>query len=90
MFKFNNMSAAQLDQAVEQFKRNAETPVHGPPEDAGEKLTAAVKRRLASSSRVAFFASAPDEPTFAQKIVDATKKILATRNGHTAPASKTG
>jgi hypothetical protein len=78
MFKFMGTihSAADLAEQVEQFKRGLDTPVQGPPEDFGQRLKEATRRRLAPGGRLASImahVSAEDE-SFGQKVKRAAQE----------------
>jgi hypothetical protein len=85
MFKFTSpvMAAADLQEMVEQAKRDLSTPVQGPPGPSfGEKLKQAVKRKVgASYSRIQ--ASVPADESFGQKLKRVTRERAArSRNSH--------
>ena len=71
MFKFTSpiMSAADLQEQVEQLKRGLGKPVQGPPDDFGQRLKEATRRRVAPfrGNRIQAHVKAEDE-TFADKL----------------------
>lgn len=79
-FKFtsNTMNAAELDRMVEQFKRNAETPVQGPPESFDDRLREALKRRSGAHGRIqASVTRAPMAESFGEKLKREVQKRQA-------------
>jgi hypothetical protein len=69
------MTASDLQQWVEQIKRGLDKPVQGPPEDSGDKLKDAVKRRLHPAGGIfgSVRASANDN-SFAERLRKAVKQ----------------
>ena len=75
-FKFCGQitNAADLQHVVEQFKRNAETPVRNAEPTFGDRLKAAVKLKLGGASYSRTQASAKDDDSFGNKLRKAVQK----------------
>ena len=82
LVKFNGTitNEADLSRRVEQFARDANTPVQGAAEDFRDCLRAAVSRRLAKNHGLAASSRPAAAETFAGKVADAVKARLAQRS----------
>jgi hypothetical protein len=70
------MTTPELQKQVEQVKRHLDTPVQDASEDFAEKLKRATQQR-AGKARAGVRASNDD--SFERKLVDATKRLAASR-----------
>lgn len=74
------ISASDLQERVEEMRRNSETPVRGAELDFGQRLKTATKRRVAAFQGSPINAHVQASDDFAEQLKQATKQRGASRS----------